>query len=106
MRYAPDQGMEWMQALSAESVAKGPLAGAPGGAARRRCDRVRQFARAYWVDLAWAVFIGLNLLAMRLIPAWHTIPFLIIWRSLTTIYAFRLRRLASTVPPTPATTPA
>ncbi|HEY4851758.1 MAG TPA: HAMP domain-containing sensor histidine kinase [Streptosporangiaceae bacterium] len=97
MRYAPDQGMEWMQALSAEPVAKGPLAGAPGGAARRRGDRVRQFARAYWVDLAWVVFIGLNLLAMRLIPAWQTIPFLIIWVSLTTIYGFRLWRLGSTV---------
>ncbi len=97
MRYAPDQGMEWMQALSAESVAKGPLPGAPGGAARMRGDRVRQFARAYWVDLAWVVFIGLNLLAMRLIPAWQTIPFLIIWVSLTTIYGFRLWRLGSTV---------
>jgi two-component system OmpR family sensor kinase len=97
MRYAPDQGMEWMQALSAEPVAKGPLAGAPGGAAQRRGDRIRQFARAYWVDLAWVVFIGLNLLAMRLIPAWQTIPFLIIWVSLTTIYGFRLWRLGSTV---------
>ena len=97
MRYAPDQGMEWMQALSAEPLAKGPLPGAPGGAARMRVDRVRQFARAYWVDLAWVVFIGLNLLAMRFIPAWQTVPFLIIWVSLTTIYGFRLWRLGSTV---------
>jgi signal transduction histidine kinase len=97
MRYAPDQGMEWMQALSAEPVAKGSLPGVPGGAARMPGDRVRQFARAYWVDLAWVVFIGLNLLAMRLIPAWQTVPFLIIWVSLTTIYGFRLWRLGSTV---------
>jgi signal transduction histidine kinase len=62
-----------------------------------RADRVLQLARAYWVDIAWAGFIGLNLLAMRLIPEWQTIPFLIIWVSLTAIYGFRLWRLGSTV---------
>src|SRR5450755_3629125 len=62
-----------------------------------RADRVLQLARAHWVDIAWVVFIGLNLLAMRLIPAWQTVPFLIIWVSLTAIYGFRLRRLGSTV---------
>ena len=75
-----------------------------GGAARRAWgiarhggDRARHFVRAYWVDIAWAVFVGLNLIAMRLIPAWQTVPFLIIWLSLTTIYGFRLWRLGSTV---------
>lgn len=43
------------------------------------------------------VFIGLNLIAMRFIPAWQTVPFLIIWVSLTTVYGFRLWRLGSTV---------
>ena len=62
-----------------------------------RAARARQFARAYWVDIAWVVFIGLNLIAMRLIPAWQTVPFLIIWVSLTVIYGFRLWRLGSTV---------
>lgn len=67
------------------------------GAAWMRGDRVRQFARAYWVDITWVVFIGLNLIAMRLIPAWQTIPFLIIWVSLTAIYGFRLWRVGSTI---------
>jgi signal transduction histidine kinase len=49
------------------------------------------------VDVAWVVFIGLNLLAMRLFAAWQTIPFLVIWVSLTAIYGFRLWRLGSTV---------
>ena len=62
-----------------------------------RAARARQFARAHWVDIAWVVFIGLNLIAMRLIPAWQTVPFLIIWVSLTVIYGFRLWRLGSTV---------
>jgi signal transduction histidine kinase len=60
-------------------------------------SRIRHFARAYWQDIAWAVFVGLNLIAMRLIPAWGSVPFLIIWISLTTIYGFRLWHLGSTV---------
>jgi signal transduction histidine kinase len=60
-------------------------------------DRIRQFGRAYWPDIAWAIFVGLNLIAMRLIPAWGSVPFLIIWISLTLVYGFRLWRLGSTV---------
>ncbi len=60
-------------------------------------ERALALARAYWVDIAWVAFIGLNLLAMRLLPAWQTIPFLIIWVSLTAVYGFRLWRLGSTV---------
>src|SRR6202049_2292047 len=86
-----------MQALSAEPVASGASPEAPGGAAGMRIDRFLRFARSNWVDIAWVIFIGLNLLAMRLIPAWQTVPFLIIWVSLTTIYGFRLWHLGSTV---------
>jgi signal transduction histidine kinase len=42
-------------------------------------------------------FIILNLLAMRLIPHWETIPFLIIWVTLTAAYGFRLWKLGSTI---------
>jgi signal transduction histidine kinase len=76
----------------------------PGAAAPRRRDaarlwpgKARKFVRAYWVDIAWAIFIVLNLIAMRLSPAWQTVPFLVIWTSLTTIYGFRLWHLGSTV---------
>jgi signal transduction histidine kinase len=62
-----------------------------------RGDRIRQIGRAYWPDIAWAVFVALNLIAMRLIPAWGSVPFLIIWISLTAVYGFRLWRLGSTV---------
>jgi len=54
-------------------------------------------ARSAWVDITWVVFIGLNLLAMRLIPEWQTVPFLIIWVTLTAAYGFRLWRLGSTI---------
>jgi signal transduction histidine kinase len=54
-------------------------------------------ARPVWVDIAWAVFAGLNLAAMRLLPAWQTVPFLVIWVSLTVIYGFRLWRIQPTI---------
>jgi signal transduction histidine kinase len=62
-----------------------------------RADRLIRVARTSWVDIAWVAFIGLNLLAMRLLPGWQTVPFLIIWVSLTAIYGFRLWRLGSTL---------
>jgi signal transduction histidine kinase len=60
-----------------------------------RGSRIVHWARASWVDIAWVTFILLNLLAMRLIPAWQTVPFLVIWVTLTTIYGFRLWHLGS-----------
>jgi signal transduction histidine kinase len=62
-----------------------------------RVDRLLRVARTSWVDIAWVAFIVLNLLAMRLLPGWQTVPFLIIWVSLTAIYGFRLWRLGSTL---------
>jgi hypothetical protein len=52
-----------------------------------------RWARSSWMDLAWVVFVGVNLVAMRLVPEWQTVPFLAIWVSLTVIYGFRLWRL-------------
>ncbi|HXP20516.1 MAG TPA: HAMP domain-containing sensor histidine kinase [Streptosporangiaceae bacterium] len=62
-----------------------------------RAKRILQLARTWRVDIAWAAFIGLNLLAMNLIPAWQTVPFLVIWVTLTAIYGFRLWHLGSTL---------
>lgn len=60
-------------------------------------NQIVRKAKAAWVDIVWAVFIGLNLLAMRLLPSWQTVPFLIIWVTLTGAYGFRLWRLGSTI---------
>jgi len=46
---------------------------------RRGLRRLRPFA----LDIAWAAFAGLNLAAMRLFPAWQTVPFLAIRASRT-----------------------
>jgi signal transduction histidine kinase len=51
----------------------------------------------YWLDIAWAAFVALNLIAMRLSPAWGSVPFLVIWVSLTAVYGFRLWHTGSTV---------
>ena len=48
-------------------------------------------------DIAWAVFVGLNLVAMRLLSNWQTVPFLAIWVSLTVVYGFRLWRMQPTI---------
>jgi signal transduction histidine kinase len=62
---------------------------------RVRQTRVLRLARTYRADLAWVAFVLLSLLAMQLIPAWQTVPFLIIWISLTAVYGWRLWRLGS-----------
>jgi hypothetical protein len=60
---------------------------------RRALGRGLRWVRSSWVDVVWAVFVGVNLLAMREMGAWSTIPFLVIWVSLTVIYGFRMWRL-------------
>jgi signal transduction histidine kinase len=80
----------------------------PAVAGASRAGRLRQLAvefsghaftwgRSSWVDLAWVAFVALNLLAMRLLPEWQTVPFLAIWVSLTVIYGFRLWRIQPTI---------
>jgi signal transduction histidine kinase len=59
--------------------------------------RAARWGRAYRLDLIWVAFVGINLAAMRLLPAWQTVPFLAIWVSLTVIYGLRLWRLQPTI---------
>ena len=58
---------------------------------------VARWGRAYRLDIIWVAFVGINLAAMRLLPAWQTILFLAIWVSLTVIYGLRLWRLQPTI---------
>jgi two-component system OmpR family sensor kinase len=80
----------------------------PAAAVTSRAGRLRQLASAWsgqaftwtrssWVDIAWVAFVAINLAAMRLLPAWQTVPFLAIWVSLTVIYGFRLWRIQPTI---------
>jgi signal transduction histidine kinase len=80
----------------------------PAAAIASRAGRLRHRAsgwsglaftwtRSSWVDIAWVAFVAINLAAMRLLPAWQTVPFLAIWVSLTVIYGFRLWRIQPTI---------
>src|ERR1700733_808073 len=60
-------------------------------------SRVVRWGRVYRLDIIWVAFVGVNLAAMRLLPAWQTVPFLAIWVSLTAIYGLRLWRLQPTI---------
>ena len=70
-------------------IGTGDAASAPGGLTRRAL----RWARSSWVDIVWAVFVLVNLIGMREMGAWSTIPFLVIWVSLTLVYGLRMWRL-------------
>ena len=41
------------------------------------------------LDAGWAVFSAINLIAIFAFPCWETIPFHLIWISVTLVYGFR-----------------
>ena len=49
------------------------------------------------LDIGWAVFSALNLVAMYWFAYWETIPFHFIWISLTVVYGFRAWRSSPTM---------
>jgi two-component system OmpR family sensor kinase len=49
------------------------------------------------IDVGWAVFALLNLIAIFWFPDWETIPFHFIWISLTALYGFRTWSSATTM---------
>jgi signal transduction histidine kinase len=55
--------------------------------------RVLRWARSSWIDIAWVVFVAINLAGMQAMGNWSTIPFLVIWVSLTVVYGVRMWRL-------------
>jgi two-component system OmpR family sensor kinase len=48
------------------------------------------------LEIAFVVFVGINLAAMELWPRWETVPFHLIWTSLTLLYGIRVWRLTRT----------
>src|SRR5574337_542869 len=48
------------------------------------------------IELAWGLFALANLAAMWLWPSWETIPFHLVWVSLTLVYGFRVWRPKTT----------
>ena len=50
-----------------------------------------------WWDIVWVAFVGVNLAAMQVMSTWQTVPFLVIWVSLTVVYGWRLWPLQPTL---------
>jgi signal transduction histidine kinase len=51
--------------------------------------RLRWPFRPGWLDVAWAVFSAVNLIAILMFANWETVPFHFIWISFTLLYGFR-----------------
>jgi signal transduction histidine kinase len=54
------------------------------------------FRRPDRLEVAWLAFALVNVVAMLLWPSWETIPFHLIWLSLTLLYGFRVWALKPT----------
>jgi signal transduction histidine kinase len=53
--------------------------------------------RDYDVELLWLLFAAVNYAAMIAWPTWETIPFHLVWISLTVVYGFRVWPLPATL---------
>lgn len=52
--------------------------------------------RKHWVEIAWAMFSGLCVVIVLALSRWETVPFHLIWVSLTLLYGFRVWRSTTT----------
>jgi signal transduction histidine kinase len=52
--------------------------------------------RRHWIEIAWAAFSVANLVVIVSLRRWETIPFHLIWVSLTLLYGFRVWRPGTT----------
>ena len=59
--------------------------------------RARELVARYRLELLWVAFVGANYAAMFAWPAWETIPFYLIWISLTLLYGLRVWPLGPTL---------
>ena len=53
--------------------------------------------RKRWVEIAWGLFAAANIFVIVTLTRWETIPFHLVWVSLTIVYGFRTWRLSSTL---------
>src|ERR671934_1077431 len=52
--------------------------------------------RRHWIEIAWGAFSIANLVVIVSLRRWETIPFHLIWVSLTLLYGFRVWRPRTT----------
>jgi hypothetical protein len=54
-------------------------------------------ARRHWPELAWALFATLNFTVLVRLGDYETVPFHLVWVSLTVLYGFRVWSLRATL---------
>jgi signal transduction histidine kinase len=52
--------------------------------------------RRHWVEIAWGAFSGAAVVFILVMTRWETIPFHLIWVSLTLLYGFRVWKTSTT----------
>lgn len=52
--------------------------------------------RRYWLEIAWAAFSTACVVIVLVVTRWETVPFHLIWVSLTMLYGFRMWRSSTT----------
>src|SRR6266542_2880900 len=58
---------------------------------------IATWLRKHWVEVGWAAFAAVNLLAMFSMRTAQTVPFHFVWVSLTLVYGFRIWRMDTTL---------
>jgi len=58
---------------------------------------IATWLRKHWVEVGWAAFAAVNLLAMFSMQTAQTVPFHFVWVSLTLVYGFRIWRMDTTL---------
>ncbi len=53
-------------------------------------SEARSLVVRYRLELAWVAFVAVNFAAMVALPDWETIPFYLVWISLTLLYGLRV----------------
>jgi signal transduction histidine kinase len=51
---------------------------------------IGSLARKHWVELLWGLFAFVNVVAVLFLANWETIPFHLVWVSLTIVYGYRI----------------
>lgn len=59
-------------------------------------EQILRWARRYWVELVWALFVGVNTYGILVFRDWATVPFHFIWIGLSLMYGWRVWSLRGT----------
>jgi signal transduction histidine kinase len=79
------------------AIALPPEAGVPPRQGRARVRAAGSIVARYRLELLWGVFVGACCAAMFAWPNWQTVPFFLVWISLTLLYGLKVWPLRPTL---------